>query len=424
MTLVLKRRLNTHDKQVLVALPIVGLVILLGVSLTQTAAVQSPSHGVAGGSFGRVDDLLGAAAITTHAAKRNSSAASAKRPVQPPICQSAHPIRYGLSDAASPQLQKLAQYEQLCNSGVVEKLSFFIPTPTTPTEAREYARDTSAQLYEFANYKISPVVFFEPTTASGLVDMQKYGAGHYDAVLDLYFAAIKAAGVTDAMMGIWVPLPEGNLPVWSSVNPDDFAACVIRAITYQKKYFPNSSASVMLDTDTYPVSGSWTDGRAASLLPYIKNIPDGMIDSIGLQGMPWSAPANADKMTNGAPGQYLRTDLVAEAARTLGTKNIWLNTGSFSVKYANQPDRQITVSPDRRQAQLNGVLAGVKSLQSQNFAVAVHLFAEDKSNVPEATDWSYWSDEKAASSPSTVVFATFVRDLQAANVPLWLYDSK
>lgn len=339
------------------------------------------------------------------------------------VCQSERRMHQNLEDAASPYLQKLAEYEAVCSSGIVEKMSFFAMTPTSSEQARTYARDVSAQLREFAKYGISPVVFFEPITESGLVDMQAYQAGHYDAALDAYFAALKSSGVTDTMMGIWVPLPEGNLPMWSSVTPDDFTACVTKAVGYQKKHFPGSMASILLDTNTYPLSGSWTDGRAVSLLPYVQHLPKGLIDSFGLQGLPWSPAANEAGATNGGPQQYLRTDLAVEAARALGVEQVWLNTGTFGVKYANQSGRQITKDPEERRAQLQGVLEGVRSLREQNFTVAVHLFAEDKSAVSEATDWSYWPDGKAVGSASTIVFKAFVHDLQTADVPLWLYDT-
>jgi hypothetical protein len=225
------------------------------------------------------------------------------------------------------------------------------------------------------------------------------------------------------MMGMWVPLPEGNLPVWSSIDPADFTACVTKAATYQKKHFPHSATSILLDTDTYPTSDSWVGGRPVSLLPYVQSVPAGLIDSIGLQGFPWSPAGGEDGSSNGMPEQYLRTDLLIEAARTLRVKDVWLNTGSFGVKYAHQSGRQVVVSPEQRLVILKDVVAIAKKVQSQRFAVSVHLFAENKSDVPEATDWSYWPNGKAASSASTMVFKTFVHDLQAANIPLWLFDT-
>ncbi|HMH70447.1 MAG TPA: hypothetical protein VK502_03530, partial [Candidatus Saccharimonadales bacterium] len=62
-------------------------------------------------------------------------------------------------------------------------------------------------------------------------------------------------------------------------------------------------------------------------------------------------------------------------------------------------------------------------LQGQGFSVAVHLFAEDKSGVNEATDWSYWKSSNVSTSRDAYVFRIFVHDLQAAGIPLWLFDA-
>lgn len=401
MKLMLKTKITSGKKQGMVIVFLGGVAIIFGIVSIVLAAAK-PSSKIAPAS-------------STEATRSGSTANT--------ICTTDHPIHQPLASANSPYLQKLAQYEQVCGSGIVEKVSFFVSTPTTIVEAHEYARGVAIQLREFAAYGISPVIFFEPTTSNGLADMQKYREGGYDAALNAYFATLKADGITDVMMGTWVPLPEGNLPIWDSVKPDDFVACVTKAISYQKKHFPNSSASILLDTDTYDTSGSWVGGQAVSLLPYVIGIPDGLIDSFGLQGLPWSAPANKGGATNGTVRQYLRTELAAEAARAIGVEMIWLNTGTFSVKYPNEPDQRIAVTAAQRQEQLLGVIDAVKSLQSLNFAVAVHLFAEDKSTTDEAADWSYWPNGKAATSSSTIVFQTFVRDLRAADVPLWLSDT-
>lgn len=295
--------------------------------------------------------------------------------------------------------------------------------PTTAQEAREYASDVTVQLKEFAKYGITPLVFLEPTTASGLVDMKAFRAGNYDTAIDTYFAALKAAQITDQMMGTWVPFPEGNIPVWTSLEPGDFAASVTKTVSFQKKYFPASKASIMLDNLSYPSSGSWSGGKAVSLVPYVSGIPSGLIDSVGLQGFPWAPAANEGGPNNGTPKSYLRVSLAAELARALGVKNIWLNTGTFGVKYAGQPTRQVAVSAEQRLALLTETVAQAKTLQASGFAVSMHLFAEDKSRVAEATDWSYWTSGQSASSPSTNVFKIFAHDLQVSNIPLWLFDT-
>jgi hypothetical protein len=426
MALVIEKRLHRRRKQALVVISSIGVATLIGAPLSYALTVQAPSTST------RVHTLVPTSANKNKAvstASQGKTAAQAKLSSSAVTavstnCTSSQGMRTNLSSATSSELKKLAEYEQVCGSSITNQLSFFVSLPTTVDEAHAYAADVIAQLKEFSAYGISPLVFLEPTTSSGgLVDMATYESGVYDSAIDTYFATIKAAQVTDAMMGTWVPFPEGNTPVWTSLSPNDFAASVTKTVSFQKKYFPGSKASIMLDTLTYPTSGSWEGGQARSFLPYIQNIPPGLIDSFGLQGFPWSPPANEGGSTNGTPQQYLRTDLAAEAARALHTQNIWLNTGTFSVKYANQAGQQVTVSPTQRLALLTDVVSEAKGLQNQGFSVAVHLFAENKANVAEATDWSYWLSGQASTSSSTYVFKAFVHSLQADDIPLWLFDT-
>lgn len=406
------------------AIGAVGIIALVSAPLSQ-ATVRSPSRPVAKNTSSTASKQTRSPADQSANKKKTLPKVAAPAPlaIRSANCTTSVKMRPGLAGAASSQLRKLAQYEQACASTVANQLSFFVPTPTTAQEARDYAADVAVRLREFAAYGISPLVFFEPTTGSGLVNLANYRAGNYDPALDAYFAAIKNAGITDVMMGTWVPLPEANIPVWTSLDPNDFAGCVVKAVTYQKKYFPASKASVMLDTITYPTAGSWSGGRAISLLPYVQNLPAGLIDSVGLQGFPWSPAANESGPTNGGPRDYLRVELAAEAARALHVKDVWLNTGTFGVKYAGSAATRVTISPEQRLVLLTEVIARAKTLQAQGLKVSIHLFAEDKSRVAEATDWSYWPNGQVAASPSTYAFKAFAHDLQAAGIPLWLFDA-
>lgn len=329
----------------------------------------------------------------------------------------------GLASASNSELRKLAQYQQACGGQLAGRVSFFAPTPATTAQALDYANDMVADLRSFAQYGISPLVFMEPDSATGnLLDLGQYRNGAYDAALDAYFANLKSAGVTDAMMGMWVMLPEGNIPVWTSVDPGTFAADVTKVAGYQKKYFPGSQATILLDSQTYPSAASWSGGTYTSLLPYVQSIPRGLLDSFGLQGFPWASPANepgGETLYN--PTTYLRVDLAAAAARSLGVGNIWLNTGTFSRMYTNNSAQTVTLQPTDRQVQLDGVLAQARSLKAQGFGVSVHLFAQDKSATGEAINWSYW--QTPGDSPNTSVFTTFVHDLSAAGMPVWIFDT-
>lgn len=330
-------------------------------------------------------------------------------------------MHQGLSSASSAQLRKLAQYEQLCAGAVADRVSFFVPTPGTAAEARTYANDAAVQLKEFARFGVKPLVFMEPNDDHGLLDLQNYSAGGYDTALDAYYAQLKNLGITDDSMGMWVMLPEGNLPEWSSVDPNVYAGVVTRTAQLQKKYFPGSRVSLMLDSESYPSASSWSGGAYVSLVPYVQSIPKGLVDSFGLQGFPWAAPAGQSGSVSD-PAIYLRTDVAMQAARALGTTDLWVNTGSFHTMYANQGAKSVSLTPQQRQTMLNGVLNQLRGVRTAGFSVSLHIFAENKANVSEGTDWSYWQTTPNEDA-NTTVLTTLVHDARAAGIPLWLYDA-
>lgn len=338
-------------------------------------------------------------------------------------CGMLPPKQANLATAVSPELRKLAQYEQLCGGALADRSAFFVPTPTTVTEAQQYAGEVAITLKEYAKFDITPLVYMEPDTADGVnLDLGKYQAGAYNAALDAYFATLKSNGITNSMMGTWVLIPEGNIPGWGSVNPVTFAADVTITAHSQKKYFPESKSTILLDSESYPSASSWSNGTYSSLVPYVQSIPKGLINSFGLEGFPWAPPANQQGPLQYDPKVYLRIDLAAQAARALDVKSIWLNTGTFHQMYAGNAAETVTMTPGQRQTILSGVIAQAVALKQQGFTVAVHLFAQNKANTSEGTDWSYWQTNPGDTA-DTDVLMTFVRDLHAANVSLWLFDT-
>lgn len=390
----------------------------------------------------RVDGMTHASSThATHVAKRlvrstsavpppaatttatSSVAAQSQGQLQNLACGTLPPEHVGLAEAASPELRKLAQYEQLCGGALATRTSFFVPTPATVAAAQGDADYVTSMLQEYSSLGISPLVFMEPDTDAGTdLDLVQYQSGAYNAALNAYFSDLKAAGITDSMMGTWVLIPEGNIPGWGSVDPTVFAADVTITAQYQKQYFPNSQSAILLDSETYPSASSWSDGSYSSLVPYVTGIPKGLINSFGLEGFPWATPANQTGPDEYDPSVYLRTDLAAQAARALGVNNIWLNTGTFHQMYTQNPAETVTMSPLERQTILAGVVAQAESLNQQGFDVAVHLFAQNKANTSEAIDWSYWQNQPG-DEPDSGVLTTFVHNLNQANIPLWLFDT-
>lgn len=430
MGLVIKRARGWRSRRVGAGVWIIGAVTLVIAPLSQAISVRAPESKqkdipLVVGSTSQLQTSGSSLAVSRPNNREQHLSMLVPSPTLSTECQSSLPIPSGLLASASSQLRKLAQYNQVCNSGIVNTLSFFTSIPTTPGQAVSYAADVSSQLKELASKGINALVFLEPTIAQGgLIDMNTYNSGVYDSALDAYFSAIKSSGVTDSMMGTWVPFPEGNIPVWTSVDPTVFTSSVVKTVTYQKKYFPSSKASILLDSMTYPSISTWSNGTQVSLLPYVQNMPTGLLDSFGLQGFPWVPPANQPGWaTNGEPQNYLRVDLAAQAARNLNVNKIWLNTGTFSMSYAGKAGEQVVVTPARRQQLLLETITQLQTLQKQGFQVSLHLFAQDKSTVNEAINWSYWPTGQASLSQYTSVFKSFVHELQANNIPLWLFDT-
>jgi hypothetical protein len=335
-------------------------------------------------------------------------------------CGSGDKKHQGLEHSSVVQLRTLAEYETVCSETVASHVSFFVTTPTTSEEAAAQGKSVAATLKEFARFNISPVVFMEPRLANAkTIDLTTYRSGGYDAVLDTYFAAIKTAGITDAQMGLWTPLPEGNTPVWGNPDPKVFTDIVTRTVTVQKKHFPASKASVLLESKTAASAKDWI-GAYTSFLPYVQDIPKGLVDSVGLQGFPWGAAGTGMSATID-PKVYIRADLAVEAARALGAGQVWFNTGTFR-HFGKAGFKPLDLTPEQRQTILDGVIELAGTVKAAGLQPAIHLFAKDKTKATEKVDWSYWSPGKTKASPATPVFKTFVHDARKNGIPIWIYD--
>jgi hypothetical protein len=336
-------------------------------------------------------------------------------------CGTAAPMRGNMAKSSVPQLRKLVEYDAVCGNAVAGRVSFFVGTPKTAAQAKSEAQWVASVLNEIGKQGLGAVVFMEPSFEGQTLDAKQYQAGAYDAALDAYFAAIKANGVSDTRMGIWVPFPEANIPVWGSTDPATYIANVSRTVKAQKKYFPGSKAAVLLDSKSYPSGTSWEGGAYKSLLPYIANMPKGLIDSFGLQGFAWppqyGEPAQLD------PATFLPVNHAVEAAAALGVKDIWFNTGSYGRAARQNPAKPDVLTQPARQKVMDGIIAQAKVAQQKGYNVSIHLFAEDKFATPEAIDWSYWDKGQTDAQSYKAVYRTFVRDARASDIPLWIFDS-
>jgi hypothetical protein len=322
-----------------------------------------------------------------------------------------------------PQLAKLKDFQDICNSQVTNKMMFFTGFPASTTDAPNLARIVAAKLKTFQTAGVTPLVIVEPYAGDSLMPYRDYIDGQYDRAVQTFFASLKDEGVTDAMMGTWVPFPESNVPNWDnkSTEPRDFATCVNKYLTAMRAQFPNAKGSILLSATTYePNDTEWANGDYLSLVPYLQDLNKSLISSIGIQGFPWVSNATVARREVFRASEFLQPDIAIEAAQELRTRDIWFNTGSFASKYNANPKQRVELSLGDRKAIMNGILEEAKKVQDyqQNeYRVSINLFAENKADTREATDWSYFQNNE-----SKAIAKDFITQALKANIGLSLYD--
>ncbi len=335
------------------------------------------------------------------------------------------PKRVGLETSIEPHIKKLAEYENWCGSALTDTLMIFTDMPNSEENAKVRAANMALTLKEFRRFNLKPLVVIEPTSDWGFVDFKEFRNGFYDKWIKAYFEELKRLGITESEIGTWLPFPEANLPYWNHQNstPDDFSANVNKFVSILRASFPTSKATILLNSATYETDDfDWRNGDYQSLLPYVKGITPGTLNSFGLQGLPWIPPA--DQLGGGVvdPNEFLNHKLADEAAKALGVKYIWFNTGTFSRKFTLEENKTATMPSSQRKDILFGTVTQANRLQQLGYNVSINLFAEDKSKTQEATDWSYWSADRPGFGDDATVLNEFVRKLNESKVELWLFD--
>lgn len=339
-------------------------------------------------------------------------------------CTSEAPLS-DLGQATSPELKKLAEYQNACGSRVTTELMIFTDMPQSDKVAQDNAKAMAKKLKEFGNYKVTPIVIVEPVSTWGLIDFKEFESGFYDKWISQYFATLKSEGITESQMGVWVPFPEANLPYWNHANakPEDFAAIVNKYLGTMKQYFPKAQGSVLLNSATYDNEDfDWRNGEYSSLVPFVEKLNPTLISSFGIQGFPWVPQAQDYGADVTDASEFLAPHLAIEAAKKLGVNKIWFNTGTFRAKYTKDAENTVHISAGERAAILTSILEQVKKTKAQGFEVSVNLFSEDKSSVAEATDWSYLASGASTDKRDTEVFENFLHDLLGSGIHFSMFD--
>ncbi len=339
-------------------------------------------------------------------------------------CTAAEPIA-GLANSGDVHLAKLDEYQAVCKSQVGQEFMIFTNMPKDNVEAAAMAKEMAAKLRTFDQYNVTPLVIIEPSTTWGLIDFSEFKNGLYSEWIQQYFQNLKNEGITNQQMGIWTPFPEPNAPLWNRQNfvPEDFSVMVNIYAESLKTYFPTTHVSLLFNSTSYDSNDEeYANGEYLSFEPWISQIKPGLIDSFGIQGFPWLPRATTKGSGITDANEFLNPRLLLEAASILKVKDVWFNTGTFYSKYTNDSSNTVIVSPSQRKSIANSIVATVSRVQSQGYNVMVNIFAEDKSETAEATDWSYWQSAKQSNNANRVVFIDFVHALAANNVKISIFD--
>lgn len=337
-------------------------------------------------------------------------------------CSDREPLQK-LSEAASSSLKRLASYQQACHSLATDTLMVFLSMQKTTDGAKTQAIQDAKTLKAFSEAKVRPLIIAEPTTTAGEnLDFALFANGTYNPVIEAYFQELKAAGITDEQLGILNPFPEANLPYWENNQAQFFAPSVNNYLTIARNYFPTVQTSILLNSATYELTDfNWENGDYNSLLPYVKGIKPELVNYAGIQGFPWISRAGGQGVIfNGA--EFLSPSLLTEMADALKTKKIWLNTGTFGAKYTLDPEAKRIVTVQQRKEILATIKEQANMLQQKGYTVAINIFAEDKSNQKEETNWSYWQNDKPFESTATPLITEFIRELNKDKISFWLFD--
>ncbi len=93
-------------------------------------------------------------------------------------------------------------------------------------------------------------------------------------------------------------------------------------------------------------------------------------------------------------------------------------------KYTQDTERKVVLSPSKRKYIAQGITNELKRAQGEGYTVRINIFAEDKSQVAEATDWSYLgsTDTQSSIREHQIVFTDWIEQINAAQIGISIYD--
>jgi hypothetical protein len=330
--------------------------------------------------------------------------------------------KINLGNSSSTFLKQLKKYQEICGSKAADKFMVFTQIPSTTNSVQPLVNEIVAVLKEFSSYGITPVIIAEPSDGDIQLSFKDFAKGVFNPVLDKYFAAIKNAGISNEQMGIWVPFPEANIPVWNSIGstPSDFGLLINNYSTSLKKYFPTTQISVLMNYTSFdPSDKQYSNPKIANFDEYLKNIKPGTVNSFGMQGFPWVEPNKSTNVSVSDPQVFLQSANAIKAANQLGVNTIWFNSGTIASKYTQSSNMRVNIKASDRQLINNNKINLFNQVKNAGYKVWVNEFVEDKSNTAEQTNFSYLQ-----TAQDQAVFKDFAKKLSDNGISLSLFDSE
>jgi len=329
-----------------------------------------------------------------------------------------------LTSSFHPVIVGLGRHEAALNQFVGRHVMVFTGMPVDEYNAIPLAHAMANDLKEFQKHGLIPMIIVEPDSSWGLLDFREFQQGLYEKGIRRYFEILKEEGIEENMLGIWIPFPEPNVPNWnhSESTPADYGAAVNTYITQLRSVYPSASTGILLNSLTYePNDETWDTGQFLSLIPYVQHIQPGLVDWVGLQGFPWTPRAGQTATPIHDAAQFLSASMIEEAAMKLNSKRIWFNTGTYSAKYTNESRDLIVLNTNTRASIAQSIVRQVLTAKEQDYDVIVNIFAEDKSNTPESTDWSYLANPNN-NSDQLHILSALIADFQKGGVTVSFFD--
>lgn len=317
-----------------------------------------------------------------------------------------------------PQLKAIPDYEAACGSRFFDQMMLFTNMPISDNSAIELADSMTKRLKAFSTHGITPIVIVEPDSEWGLVDFHEFATGIYDPWIKTYFKRLASNGVTLDQMGVWIPFPEPQLPTWNNnADPDDFAHSVNRYFRTLRAQYPGANTAILLDSMV-------GDESASQLVAYTRLVDESLVDIAGIQGFPWHPSDEGDtRAAVTSASEFAPAYMLEEVAKSLGTKEVLINTGSYRHRKAENGGEVAIPTAERNQI-LTSIVYEAHLLKNAGYDVTVNVFAENKLDTKEGINWSYWPAGKNGDSTQTVMFTHFIRQMTDKGVKISLFDSR